>query len=50
MAAYERSAQLARAELLGGDEGDALAAAAAAWMLGQDVVDPAALSRVFAPR
>ncbi len=50
MALHERSARMARAELIGGGEGAALAAAVAAWMREQTVADPAALSRVFAPR
>ncbi len=50
MRGIERSVRLARGELVAGAGGAALREDAIEWLRDQDVVDPAAFSRVFAPR
>ncbi len=50
MRCFERSARLARGELIAGGGGTALREDAVEWMREQDIADPAALSRVLVPR
>ncbi len=49
MALYAAVAQRRRGELLGGDQGKALAAAADAWMAAQDIKNPERMADMLAP-
>lgn len=49
MSLYAAAARRRRGEILGGDQGRAMVAAADAWMLGQKVRNPARMTAMVAP-